>query len=447
MLHTLKDLKNGLVTSECLGPDKRLKLAEGLTEFPREIFSLAEFIEILDMSDNDLSELPEDFGRLKNLKILFLSNNKFEYIPDVIAQCPELDMIGFKGNKIEAISERALPIKTRWLILTDNKINKLPDVIGKLSRLQKLALAGNKLATLPDAMADCKSLELIRLSANNFSTMPEWLFDLPKLAWLAFSGNPCTSVYDSEKINLKSVDLSDLKLGPKLGQGASGVIYQGQWLDGVSDGQDVAVKLFKGAVTSDGYPGDELKCCLTAGDHKNVIKAVAQIPNPEQLGLVMELIPSSFFNLGLPPTLATCTRDTFPPEVSFSIDTILLLTLQMASALDSLHGNNVSHGDIYAHNIMINESAQVLFGDFGAATSYDLLPDKLIKRLRRIEIRALGNLLEDLLTCISINSTKAHPKRYKAILELKGLCQGSGHVSCDSFAKITNQISHIGTLD
>jgi hypothetical protein len=302
MLHTLEDLKNGLITPVSLGPDKRLKLAEGLAEFPREIFSLAQFIEILDMSDNNLSELPEDFGRLKNLKILFLSNNKFEHIPDVIAQCPELEMIGFKSNEIKCVSESALPIKTRWLILTDNKINKLPDAMGRLSRLQKLALAGNELTTLPDAMADCKSLELIRLSANNFSTMPEWLFELPKLAWLAFSGNPCTAHYDVHKTSLKNVQMSDIKLGRQLGQGASVVIYQGQWLDGASDSPDVAVKLFKGAVTSDGYPSDELKCCLTSGNHKNIIKAVAQIPNPEQLGLVMELIPPSFANLGLPPT-------------------------------------------------------------------------------------------------------------------------------------------------
>jgi hypothetical protein len=37
-LHTLKDLQNGLLTLQSLGPDKRLKIAEGLTQFPREIF-------------------------------------------------------------------------------------------------------------------------------------------------------------------------------------------------------------------------------------------------------------------------------------------------------------------------------------------------------------------------------------------------------------------------
>ncbi|MFT6327997.1 MAG: Leucine-rich repeat (LRR) protein, partial [Crocinitomicaceae bacterium] len=171
-MHTLNDLQNGLLTLEGLGADKRLKLSEGLTEFPRAIFALAESIEVLDLSDNALSSLPDDFARFKSLRILFLSNNDFKHIPNVISECPELEMISFKSNQIEAISEQALPIKTRWLILTDNKISKLPDSMGKLYRLQKLALAGNELTTLPDSMSRCKNLELIRLSANNFLEMP-----------------------------------------------------------------------------------------------------------------------------------------------------------------------------------------------------------------------------------------------------------------------------------
>ena len=70
-MHTLKDLQNDLLTLQSLGPEKRLKMAEGLTVFPRQIFELAESIEILDLSDNALSTLPDDFSRFKNLKILF----------------------------------------------------------------------------------------------------------------------------------------------------------------------------------------------------------------------------------------------------------------------------------------------------------------------------------------------------------------------------------------
>jgi hypothetical protein len=444
-LHTLNDLQNGLLTLEGLGADKRLKLSEGLTEFPRAIFALAESIEVLDLSDNALSSLPDDFARFKSLRILFLSNNDFKHIPNVISECPELEMISFKSNQIEAISEQALPIKTRWLILTDNKISKLPDSMGKLYRLQKLALAGNELTTLPDSMSRCKNLELIRLSANNFLEMPHWLFELPKLAWLAFSGNPCTSAYDGSKIDLKSVQLEDLKLGQQLGQGASGVIYEAQWLE--QDGEDtdedtdagVAVKLFKGAVTSDGYPSDELKCCLTGGNHKNIIKAIAQIPNSQQLGLVMELIPPSFANLGLPPNLSTCTRDTFPEGAVFSIEAIQSIAQQMISALQSLHANQVSHGDIYAHNIMVNQSAHVLFGDFGAATCFSGLAEDLKLKLMTIEIRALGYLLDDLLGNVSAElvqpkqSNQAINECHDHLIKVKNACINGTYVLNDAF--------------
>ena len=103
MLFTLSQLQSTPVNSliDLLGTDKRLKLAEGLTEFPRELFELAEHIEVLDMSFNQLSTLPDDFGRFKNLKILFLSNNQFDHVPPVISQCPKLEMIGFKSNQIK----------------------------------------------------------------------------------------------------------------------------------------------------------------------------------------------------------------------------------------------------------------------------------------------------------------------------------------------------------
>jgi hypothetical protein len=439
-LHTLKDLQNDLLTLQSLGPEKRLKMAEGLTDFPRQIFELAESIEILDLSDNALLTFPDDFSRFKNLKILFLSNNYFKSIPEVISECPKLEMISFKSNQLESISEQALPIKTRWLILTDNKISRLPNAIGKLMYLQKLALAGNNLTALPDAMVNCKNLELIRLSANNFTEMPHWLFKLPKLAWLAFSGNPCTSNYNQDKTNLTAVQLTDLKLGQQLGQGASGVIYQGQWL-GHMDGQKdlarrekVAVKLFKGSVTSDGYPSDELNCCLTGGAHKNIIKAVAKITNPQQLGLVMELIPPSFVNLGLPPSLKTCTRDTFPEGTEFSISTIESIAQQMISALQSLHENEVSHGDIYAHNIMLNQFDQVLFGDFGAATCFSGLAADLKQGLITIEMRALGYLLDDLLNNMSVKPMQAKHavyKRYSRLLGLKDACINGALVPAD----------------
>ena len=47
MTHALEDLKSGKLIGS-----KRLKLACGLTDFPQEILSLSETLEVLDLSDN-----------------------------------------------------------------------------------------------------------------------------------------------------------------------------------------------------------------------------------------------------------------------------------------------------------------------------------------------------------------------------------------------------------
>ena len=87
---------------------KRLQLSCGLEHFPREIFELCDTLEILDLSGNNLHELPEDFGRLKHLKIVFFSNNNFTVFPAALANCPNLSMIGFKSNRISEFPEESL---------------------------------------------------------------------------------------------------------------------------------------------------------------------------------------------------------------------------------------------------------------------------------------------------------------------------------------------------
>jgi len=92
----------------------------GLTEFPREIFDLADSLEVLNLSGNALSSLPDDLHRLTRLRVLFCSDNLFTELPDCLGQCAALTMVGFKGNRIERVPGAALPPLLRWLILTDN---------------------------------------------------------------------------------------------------------------------------------------------------------------------------------------------------------------------------------------------------------------------------------------------------------------------------------------
>ncbi|PHR85134.1 MAG: protein kinase [Colwellia sp.] len=392
-MHTLSQLKSG----ELIGV-QRLTLSENLTSFPLEIISLADSLEILDLSHNKLTSLPNEFGQLKKLKIIFASNNRFETLPEVLGQCNNLEMVGFKSNQINQVPTTALPPKLRWLILTDNCIEVLPDSLGERPQLQKLALAGNRLTVLPLTLAQSRNLELVRISANKLTECPDQLLRLPKLAWFAFSGNP----FSRSNLNIDSVPslpASSFILHNVLGQGASGVISRATWTKRQQTFPDeIAVKVFKGEVTSDGYPEDELQACLKTGNHKNIIRSLAQVNEQGYLALIMSLIPDSFSNLGLPPCFKSCTRDTFPKSFTLSIKQIDKIVMQMENVFEHLHSNQVCHGDLYAHNTLFDENANIIFGDFGAATMYHMLTDEQQRLIQRVERRALHHFIDDLLS-------------------------------------------------
>lgn len=400
-MHTLEQLKSGQLAGL-----SRLTLSENLTEFPTEILSLADSLEILDLSNNQLKSLPDEIAQLKKLKIIFASNNDFETLPESLGQCENLEMIGFKTNKIKHVPDQSLPPNLRWLILTENQLTSLPDTLGERPRLQKLALAGNQLSQLPSNLGQLINLELLRISANQLTHFPDQLLALPKLAWLAFSGNPFSRT-DIDIQSIPSVAYSSLTLHNVLGQGASGVISRAVWNNPSERFPDeVAVKIFKGELTSDGYPEDELQACLKVKGHTNLVKSLAQINEKDCLALVMELIPEHYQNLGLPPDFDTCTRDTFENGFSLTIKQISKIVKQMQSVFAHLHENKVCHGDLYAHNTLFDQDANIIFGDFGAATMYHMLTTQQQEKIKHIEYRALSYFIQDLLS-VCVDEDKA----------------------------------------
>ena len=389
--HTLEELRAGRLTGI-----RRLSLSCGLTAFPAEIFDLADSLEILDLSGNQLNSLPDDLPRLHKLRIVFCSDNLFTVLPTVLGAYPELSMIGFKANQIHTVPAASLPPKLRWLTLTDNAIEALPDELGNCLQLQKLMLAGNRLQALPPSLAACTRLELLRIAANRFTELPECLLSLPRLSWLAYAGNPVSEtreVLALEQADIPGIAWERLQIGPVLGQGASGVIYQA-----VLDGNEVAVKLFKGAMTSDGLPRSEMAACVSARPEASLIPILGTIEGHPQgaMGLVMPLIDAAFRNLAEPPSLDSCTRDVYADGLHFSSQQVMALAHGIASAVRQLHARGILHGDLYGHNILHADEGACLLGDFGAASMFD--PGSLqAEMLQGIEARAFGVLLTELI--------------------------------------------------
>jgi hypothetical protein len=409
----------------------------------------------LDLSGNALSTLPEDFTRLHRLRVLFMSNNQFERMPEVLGRCPNLSMVGFRANGMRELPAESLPPKLRWLILTDNALESLPAELGKRPALQKLMVAGNRLSTLPKELSACHNLQLLRIAANRFEVLPEWLLSLPCLSWLSYSGNPLCEALEAKALTqtpVLKVSWSALKLGPKLGEGASGVIYRAG-LDiaaadfvGTSD-TEVAVKLFKGALTSDGLPESEMAACITAGAHPNLIQVLGKLSGHPQgvEGLVMSLVDPTYKNLAGPPSFETCTRDVYASDLRFSVQDVLTIAKGVAGLAAQLHARGLMHGDLYAHNTLLGPDGRALIGDFGAASFVDVADRKTAEALERLEVRAYGCLLEELLERVEVGSAGATATAWQQRLTaLKERCSQVSTVDRPDFATMTKELSSLG---
>lgn len=394
-------------------PLSRINLSAGLTEFPSELYRFTDSLEILDLSGNNLSELPADLHRFRKLKRLFLTNNNFRHIPAVLSQCPALVMVSFKGNQLTEFAEASLPAELEWLILTDNQLTELPVDFGRYTKLRKVALAGNQLSWLPDSMQQCRELGLLRLSLNNFESFPDWLFELPKLAWLALGANPACPVPEAQAIQAHA--LADYQLLDKLGEGASGVIYQARF---GFDPELVALKQFKGWITSDGCPKDEMNNYLNAGQHPNLIAVKAKLKDSDLPGLVMALVPAAFTVLGQPPSFDSCTRDTFTQGQSLNLSQLTLLVQQVVQVMTHLHQQQICHGDLYAHNMLVNHEQQLYLGDFGAATALNSLPQHQQQLFCALEVRAFGYWLLDMQSLLSSEDAAEFERKYAALVRL-----------------------------
>jgi serine/threonine protein kinase len=173
----------------------------------------------------------------------------------------------------------------------------------------------------------------------------------------------------------------------------------------------VAVKLFKGAMTSDGLPRSEMAASIAAGQHAHIVAVEGRLaghPDNTQ-GLVLRRIPPGFCNLAAPPSLASCTRDVYADEACFNTAQVRAITDAMGSALDHLHRQGLAHGDFYAHNILVDADGGSLLGDFGAASFLPTDDPQRCEALMQIDRRALGCLVEELTQRCSETQALATP--------------------------------------
>ena len=155
-------------------------------------------------------------------------------------------------------------------------------------------------------------------------------------------------------------------------------------------------------------------------------------------GLVLSLIPPTYTNLGLPPSFESCTRDVFTAGTKFTAHQIFCIANATANVGAHLHSKGILHGDLYAHNTLINENAHCLLGDFGAASLYNVDDVEMASSLEKIEVLAWAYLVDDVLSLINAND--AALPQILALQQLKQTCMQDIVLSRPSFKNIVHQL-------
>lgn len=150
---------------------------------------------------------------------LDLSNNEITDIPDSIASLNNLTAFKIRNNKVQTVSD-ALFVTCTSLVHVDLSCNLIPSLsnaLGQLAFLSELLVNGNQLYYLPEAICDCTRLTVLEAADNQLESLPEAIGKLRHLIKLNVSNNKLISIPNSfshlaslQDLSLKKNRLTDL---------------------------------------------------------------------------------------------------------------------------------------------------------------------------------------------------------------------------------------------
>ena len=146
----------------------------GLESLPEEIGSLSR-LRLLDASHNQLKLLPQSFYSLSSLQKLLLAHNQLcnDSFPPQSATgagsppFPSLQYIDMSHNEMEELPEFVYEsVSVLELLSPHNKIQSLSSDVSNLSNLKTLDLTHNSIRFLPAELSQCAKLRFISFDDN-----------------------------------------------------------------------------------------------------------------------------------------------------------------------------------------------------------------------------------------------------------------------------------------
>lgn len=174
-------------------------------------------IEILNLSEKKINQIPEIVFTLKNLKNLSLRDNGLQKIDERIGELSNLEVLNISHCQILEIPKAITKLKKlKVLNLEFNQLKQIPDFLNEMESLEKLSVSYNKNIIFPSDLSGMKSLRHFEM-ANCFdeaiTPFPMFICQLQKLVYLNISSNTFDSL-PKDLVNISG--LQELNLNESL---------------------------------------------------------------------------------------------------------------------------------------------------------------------------------------------------------------------------------------
>ncbi|QTA85600.1 COR domain-containing protein [Desulfonema magnum] len=128
---------------------------------------------VLDLSHRNITQLPREIGRLRNLFVLYLGSNQLRELPREIVHLKNLTQLDLNSNQLTEFPKHIVQLKNLFrLDLSFNQVAELPREIVQLKNLTILDLTSNQMNRLPTEIIHLKKLKILELDQNPLTFPP-----------------------------------------------------------------------------------------------------------------------------------------------------------------------------------------------------------------------------------------------------------------------------------
>ncbi|XP_077513322.1 leucine-rich-repeats and calponin homology domain protein isoform X8 [Amblyomma americanum] len=125
-----------------------------------------------DLSRNRLSELPAELCGLVLLEYLDCHSNVVRLVPPAVAALQALTYLDLSRNQLSVLPSAVCQLPLVVLLVSNNRLQELPEELGRLRSLMDLDMSCNELSWLPPGIGELQALRSLRARRNRLLELP-----------------------------------------------------------------------------------------------------------------------------------------------------------------------------------------------------------------------------------------------------------------------------------